>query len=221
MKAAPETSGSAHWQFDPEVAQRFQQEARDHIPDYQRVIDLSADTLEQLWGQGSRDQAVCDVGSALGHTIDCLGQRGWTNVWGVESSQAMWDQSQHQDRVILSSEFPEDRAWDAVLANWTLHFVCERRAYMESVYRSLASGGLFIVTDKMTHTPEQEALYYAFKRANGVSDEVIAGKRQRLEGVLVTEPLTWYLNTLADIGFEDIQVINARWMFVTILARRR
>ena len=55
------------WQFDKTVASRFQKEAINHIPDYQRVIDLSIQVAEKYI---SKNDLIIDVGSALGHTIN-------------------------------------------------------------------------------------------------------------------------------------------------------
>jgi hypothetical protein len=81
-------------------------------------------------------------------------------------------------------------------------------------------GGVFILSDKMSHTQETENLYYNFKRLKGVSDTEIQIKKQQLVGVLVTKPITWYLETLKEIGFTNIQIINSSLMFATIYARK-
>jgi 2-polyprenyl-3-methyl-5-hydroxy-6-metoxy-1,4-benzoquinol methylase len=110
--------------------------------------------------------------------------------------------------------------YDVVLANWTLHFVAEREQYIKDIYNSLNHNGMLILSDKMDHSLETENLYYDFKRANGVPEEVIQKKKSALTGVLVTKPLQWYLDILKETGFFDIQVVNSRYMFSTIYARK-
>jgi hypothetical protein len=56
------------------------------------------------------------------------------------------------------------------------------------------------------------------KRANGLSELEIKQKQQQISGVLVTQPLTWYLKTLNDLGFKQIEIINAHTAFVTFMA---
>jgi tRNA (cmo5U34)-methyltransferase len=211
-------TNAASWSFDPEVAKRFQREAETHIPDYERVLRLSLD-LADLCLDG-RDYPLIDVGSALGHTMDLFRDRGYTNVWGVDNSESMRAQSSQQERVYLSDKFPKNKDWHLVLANWTLHFMPNREQYLQDIFDTMVSGGILILSDKMSHTSIEEQLYHQFKRDNGVSQEEIDLKKQRLVGVLTTRPLEWYLQTLQAIGFEDPQVVNSRYMFHTIYARR-
>ena len=41
---------------------------------------------------------------------------------------------------------------------------------------------------------------------------------EQIEGILVTYPLTWYIETLNNLGFEHIEIINANTTFVTFMA---
>lgn len=77
-----------------------------------------------------------------------------------------------------------------------------------------------ILSDKVTSSECAHALYYDYKRDNGVTEEEIEKKRQQTEGVLVTYPLSWYLNTLQALGFQGVEVINAHTSFVTFMARK-
>lgn len=207
------------WEFDQAVADRFQQEAEQHIPDYQRVIDMCYSMTECIF-PNNKNINVIDVGSALGHTMDKFIKNNYTNVWGVDSSQAMINSSKYSDRVILSKSFPTEKQWDVVLANWTLHFVNQREEYLRDIYNSMNTNGCLIISDKMDYLPEVEDMYYNFKRENGVSDEIIYKKKVSIQGVLVTKPLEWYLDMLKDLNFSSIQVINTRFMFTTIYARK-
>lgn len=207
------------WVFDQTVADRFQQEAQAHIPDYDRVIDLCLDCVGATFGD-NRDITIVDVGSALGHTMHRFIEQGYTNTRGIDNSRAMIQSSKYPDLVTNSDSFVGHDQWNVVLANWTLHFVQAREQYLADIYQGLRAGGLLIITDKMDHTPELESLYHDFKRCNGVSEEIIQKKKKSLEGVLVTRPLSWYLDTLHDLGFVDLQVINSRYMFTTLYARK-
>ena len=205
------------WTFDNSVAERFQTEAEHHIPDYYRVIDLCVDYTRATFE--STDIKIIDVGSALGFTIDKFIKQGYDNVHGVDNSSSMINSSLHPARVMLSDTLPQG-PWDVVLANWTLHFIDNRLPYLTDIYNNLSDGGLLMLTDKMSFSPETNKLYYDFKRNNGVSDQAIRSKEIALEGVLITKPLSWYLDNLKALGFKDVQVINSRFMFNTICARK-
>lgn len=208
---------STKWSFDESVAKRFQTEAEQHIPDYHRVIDLCLEYTAATFN--NNDINIIDVGSALGFTVSKFINNEYNNTYGVDSSQSMINSSFHADRITLSNQLP-DGAWDVVLANWTLHFVSSRKEYIQRIYDKMNQDGLLILTDKMSYSDETNKLYYDFKRRNGVTEDVIKSKEQSLVGVLTCKPLQWYLDTLKEIGFRDIQVINSRYMFNTICARK-
>jgi trans-aconitate methyltransferase len=149
--------------------------------------------------------------------MDQFHRAGYTQVYGVESSEAMRARSLYQDRVTLSSSLPQG-PWDVVLANWTLHFIEDRLSYLARIYQELAEGGLLILSDKMQYTPLLEQLYWAFKRDQGVSLEEIQDKARAIQGLLTVKSLSWYMDSLADLGFKDIQVVNSRLMFHTVMA---
>ena len=209
---------STPWVFDEQVANRFQKEAETHIPDYHRVLNLCVDYVTEIY-KNDKSIKLIDVGSALGYTVDKFLKLGYTNIFGVENSQHMYERSSNKNQIILSNVFPK-QTWDVVLANWTLHFIHERKDYLQNIYNNLAPGGILILTDKMNHDDTTEQLYHKFKFNNGISQDDIAKKKQAIVGVLVTKPLNWYLDTLADIGFRDVQVVNSRFMFNTIYARK-
>jgi SAM-dependent methyltransferase len=216
MHEKPNIMWNAHWSFDSSVANRYEKEVAAHIPDYTRVIELCIDCVNANF---NKDVNVIDVGSAKGNTIDKFLASGFLNVYGVESSQAMYDASKHQDRVTLSNTFVAGE-WDVVLANWTLHFINERHQYLKDIYDNMTDNGLLILTDKMSFTEDIERLYYDFKKFNGISEDEIELKRKLLIGVLTTKSYQWYTDTLKTIGFRDIQIINANMMFNTLYARK-
>jgi hypothetical protein len=204
------------WSFDPAVAQRFQQEARDHIPDYERVIELCRSIADQRCAPGN---PIVDVGSALGHTLDVFSAAGYTNLYGVESSPFMLESSTFKDRIFLTEQFP-DAVFKFVMINWTLHFILEKAEYLRRVYDHMIPGGTLIISDKTTQTSEVKELYYNFKRANGVAEEYIQAKEQKLKGYMHTVNQDWYADNLVKIGFTNVQIINARLGFVTFLCHK-
>jgi trans-aconitate methyltransferase len=205
------------WEFDESVAKRFQKEAKDHIPDYDRVIDMCVDyALVKL----NKHDYIIDVGSALGYTIDKFVDKGFTNVFGVESSEKMLEQSSHSKNIFLSSQFPNLR-FRLVLINWTLHFIQDKKTYLRSVYDGLESNGTLILSDKTTQSDITKHLYYNFKRNNGVNQEYIEQKEQQLKGYMLTESLDYYFHTLKEIGFENIEIINSRFGFTTFICTKK
>ncbi|QTR47288.1 class I SAM-dependent methyltransferase [Thiothrix litoralis] len=215
-KALASTAKPGEWKFDAQVAEVFDGIARREIPDYLRVIDLCVRVI----GKGKLEQPkIIDVGSATGETLRQLHQAGYRNLYGVDASADMLAQSFQQATLIHSEDFPEAHGpFDYVLNNWTLHFIRNPLNYLEAIKRSLAPGGTLILSDKVSSSECVHDLYYDYKRTNGVTEEEILRKRQQIEGVLVTYPFTWYLNALTNLGFEQIEIINANAAFVTFMA---
>jgi trans-aconitate methyltransferase len=207
----------SQWIFDQAVAERFQTEAEQHIPDYHKVISLCLTYTRSAFENSAI--RIIDVGSALGYTVDTFVNAGFSNTFGVEKSQDMIDRSLHKGNIFHASIFPAKK-WDVVLANWTLHFIRDRKGYLEDIFNSMSDDGMLILSDKMDSSDFIQHLYHNFKRSNGVSDDIIKAKAESLKGVLTTLPLSWYLQTLQDLGFKDIQVINAAYMFNTIYCRK-
>ncbi len=216
-KTLEEKEMKGQWRFDANIAQQFEAIAKREIPDYLRVIDLCL----QIIGKSPLPQPkIIDVGSALGETLKQLHQRGYYKLYGVECSADMLAQSFDQATLIHAEQFPETYApFDYVLVNWTLHFIADRKAYLAAIKRSLNAGGVLILTEKINSSACTHELYYDFKRANGVSETDIEQKRQQIEGVLVTYPFSWYLDTLATLGFIDIEIINATPAFMSFMAK--
>lgn len=203
--------GRSTWQFDDSVAARFQNEARTNIPDYDRVIDTCLTIANKRL---KKDSKIIDVGSALGHTMDVFIKSGYKDVIGVDNSSAMIENSLHREKVIKSDNFPDGK-YDMVLINWTLHFIEDKRLYLESVYNNMNNSGILILTDKTTQCDLIEDIYYDFKRSNGISEEYIQSKKQQLNGYMKTMSADWYPYVLRDLGFKYIQIINSRYGFVT------
>ena len=211
---------AARWTFDADVARHFDDIARQNIPNYTTVIARCVELAKDVFA--NRPEArILEVGSARGRMLSCLIDAGFKNVFGVESSPHMIDVSAHKERVTQSSTFPSALgAFDLVLANWTLHFVPERAAYIDAIFKGLNSGGWFVLSERMRGSPESYRHYHDFKRKQGMTEQEIIDKEASLQGVLEPRPLGWYLETLAKTGFVDVEVIDAAWCFNTLLCRK-
>ena len=203
------------WTFDESVASRFQHEARTHIPDYARVIDMCLEYANRY----NKDSTIIDVGSALGYTMYSFIRSGYINVYGVDSSKSMIDKSLYPEKTFHSHLFP-DLKCDLVLMNWTLHFIKDKKSYLSEVYKNLNVNGSLILTDKTVQSDYVKNMYYNFKRNNGVSDDYIYKKENLLKDYMHNETFEWYISSLNDIGFSKVEVINARYGFVTFLVYR-
>lgn len=208
------------WTFDAKVAAEFDSIAQKQIPNYDIVIGRCVE-LARTQFKNNPTAKIIDVGSARGRTLARLYEAGFSNIYGVESSSHMKAASAFPERILLSEHFPLDLApFDMVISNWTLHFISTREDYIRDIFNGLASGGLFIFSDRMLGSETSYQRYLDFKRSKGVSEEDIQAKEAALKGVLEPRALTWYQTILQQIGFADIEVIDAAWCFNTVMCRK-
>jgi ubiquinone/menaquinone biosynthesis C-methylase UbiE len=120
------------WKFDAAVAETFVDHARQHIPNYDQVIDKCIAVCDQLL---EKDSKIIDVGCATGETLRRLHHAGYTNLTGVEASHAMLKHCDYTIAKLLHNDrFPEQH-FDAALCNWTLHFIEDKEKYLIDIYR--------------------------------------------------------------------------------------
>ena len=207
------------WVFDQNVANDFNEIANKNIPDYEQVITQCVQIISKI---GIENPHIIDVGCATGNTLRHLYNAGFTRLTGVDSSEDML-RTIHLPiaQLILSNNFPCDQGhYDVVLANWTLHFIKDRKTYLTAIAESLSANGVLILTEKTQSSKVVQALYREFKRTNGLTNEEILIKEQQLEGVLTPYSVDWYLTLLPKLGFVEVEIINARYGFVSFLARK-
>lgn len=214
-------AGRDQWTFDAVVSENFESHARQHIPNYDGIINQSVAICQRLYKPNAK---ILDVGCATGETVKRLYANGFHNLLGVDASNDMLNKAREFPHAywMHNSNFPEHATlYDIVLCNWTLHFIQEKREYLEKIYKNLNTDGMVIVTDKTADSGVVLDLYHDMKRDLGVSDEDIALKAESLKGVMFVNPPEWYLSTLKEIGFSDVAIINASPCFTTFLAFKR
>jgi tRNA (cmo5U34)-methyltransferase len=204
------------WKFDQTIAQIFSEHARQHIPDYDRVIDLSVDLCTQ---KVSVDSPILEIGCAIGETIKKLHHVGFSNLHAVDNSQAMLDQCPAtMAKYYCSDQFPKiSTKFKAILCNWTLHFIRDKNSYLQSCFDHMEPGGFLVLTEKTENTGLALEQYHHLKALNGVSDEQIKAKAESLIGVMFVDSVSWYLDTLKNIGFQQVYIANANWCFTTFV----
>lgn len=205
------------WQFDNSVAKIFANHARQHIPDYDKVIDLSVSLCDQYY---QKNDPILEVGCAIGETIIRLNEKGFTNVHGVEASQSMLDGCPKDIATYyLTERFPtSDTKYKVVLCNWTLHFMQDKVSYLKDIAANLSKDGMLVLTDKTVNEGLALEQYHKFKLSSGVSQEEVRQKAESLKNVMHIDSVEWYFNTLRELGFGKIYIASANWCFTTFVA---
>jgi tRNA (cmo5U34)-methyltransferase len=214
-------SNKSVWQFDSTVASIFDHHVRCHIPHYDSVVEKTCRILERNL---DRDDPILEVGCSNGMTLQKILERGFCNLHGVDNSQAMIDSIpepvSQKVKISCSSDFPESTyGYSAVICNWTLHFVPDKKSYLQKIYQNLRPGGWLILSEKTSLDHDLIEFYHLWKHDQGVSWQEISQKQQAIQDIMFVDPQTWYQDTLADLGF-DCRIIDADWVFTTFLCRK-
>jgi SAM-dependent methyltransferase len=205
------------WQFDAGVASTFVAHARQHIPNYDLVINKCVDLVNNKLGQFDR---IIDVGCATGETIRRLHTAGFLNLTGVEASAAMLSHCDRNiARLIHSDRFPQE-TFDAVLCNWTLHFVPDKMKYLADIYANLSKSGFMVLSDKTSLDPVCIDHYHKWKHSQGVAWPDILAKEAAVKGIMYIDSPEWYINALTQVGFSNVRIIDASWCFTTFLCTK-
>lgn len=204
------------WKFDRTIAANFITHARKHIPDYDLVIDKCLSYANYNLPTSAN---ILDFGSATGYTLQQFHNKGFYNLYGIESSADMLEQCDRGIANYLQAEsVPSNyNSFDLIMSNWTLHFIKHKHALLTQFYNSLKDKGTLIVSEKVTETPLALDMYHQWKLKQGVTEEEVYAKHESLRNVLHVQSNTWWLYTLKDVGFSNIQIINANWCFCTYL----
>lgn len=209
-------TGLKDWEFDGNVASVFVEHARQHIPNYEQVIDKCARYCSLNL---ERDSSIIDVGCATGHTLIKLHDLGFTNLHGVDNSEHMIDFApKNIATYVVSDTFPAGR-YDTILCNWTLHFIEDKLGYLHHMRDGLNEGGSLIISEKISKEPGLIKMYHDHKARLGVSREVIEHKQKQLENVMFIQTIDWYQRTLHNMDFE-VSIIDADWCFATFLCKK-
>ena len=104
------------WQFDESVAKRFQHEAITNIPDYERVISLCIDIVNNNY---PKETKIVDVGSALGYTMDRFIQNGYTRerVEGINTLDDLSKYVRYNSKIKMLIQFMKLWASKSKMAN--------------------------------------------------------------------------------------------------------
>ncbi len=200
-----------------QIADNFDSHARQHIPDYNLVIQKTIDICDSNL---IKQSSILDIGCATGAIVRGLSNLGFKNLYAVDSSQQMLDQCpKNIATYYLSNQFPIiDIKFDAIICNWTLHFIKNKISYMKKIYDALKTGGFLILTEKTENAGLALEKYHNFKRSQGVTEEEIINKANLLKNTMFINSVDWYLKKLHMLGFKKISIFHATWCFTSLIA---
>lgn len=185
---------------------------------------------------------IYDIGCSTGNTLLELASRLKVSgvkakLIGIDNSSAMIENATLKAKaygvdicfVCADCNEVEYKKARCFIANYTLQFIRppKRVAFLKKIYDALESGGVLILSEKMT---SQNAMldaqmiehYHRYKAKNGYTKTEISTKREALENVLVPYSLQENIALLCEAGFciNDIEVLFKWVNFGTIIAQK-
>lgn len=217
QKIKTSTMQDREWQFNSDVAESFDDHAIKHIPDYNHVIDQLPVLL--IKNNIKYESSILDFGCATGRTLRKLRYAGFTNLHGVDRSQAMLDRCPTGlARLHCSATLPNNN-FDVIIANWTLHFNKNKWQLLSSFVEKLTPNGIIVLTEKTQDV--DHGLYHNWKYIHGVSKQEIEQKEKSLKGIMFLSTKEEYQKAFKEHDLNQL-VLNDKMGFTTwILSARK
>jgi tRNA (cmo5U34)-methyltransferase len=207
------------WKFDSSVANIFAVHAERHIPHYRAVLEKTLDICNMF---ADKNSAIIDIGCATGETLKLLSYNGYTNLYGVDSSQDMLNQCPSgiakltcADQLLFEPNF-----FKIMICNWTLHFVKHKQQYLKTIVDQLAPGGVLVLSEKTSLDPLMIQFYHQIKRKNGVSDQEIVDKEKQIQNIMYINSINWYCEQLTKLDL-TVHIIDADYAFTSFLCVKK
>ena len=167
---------------------------------------------------------IYDIGSSTGETLlriaDKHQSKSELHLIGIEMSQAMIERAQKKCAPYPTIQFRHQSAdpstsfadGDYIMALYTLHFLKleDRALLLQKIYQDMNQGGALVFVDKILgqHSTLQELwndMHWDFKKAAGLTDEMILEKSRSLRGILIPQTFEDNITMLQNIGFTTIE----------------
>jgi len=111
-----------------------------------------------------------------------------------------------------------------IVLNYLIQFLDleQREKIFDKIFKALLPGGILILSEKIHHKNRFESnrvfkTHHKFKSLNGYSDLEISGKRDSLEGVLITETEQDHFSRGERVGFKNSRKVLSNLNFRTLI----
>lgn len=232
-----ESGGSDPFRFDERVSRVFADMIARSVPGYGLFLEVLAVLARRHIRRGAH---VYDLGCSLGaSSLAILGATRNRNyrLTAVDNAPAMIERIRQtistlavpQDVDVIEADI-RDIGFEApgfVVLGFTLQFLepATRLALLQRIAGAMPEDGVLVLAEKVHFdSPATQALqtelHLEFKRLHDYSELEIAGKRQALENVLVTDTVAQHEARLREAGFARVTQVMQAFNFVTLVAGR-
>lgn len=222
------------FQFDGEVSSIFPNMAVRSIPLYAEVHRMHVAMMfcNRQWDINN-PLTVFDIGASRGglfkevcsqcsldplvgaQYLNCIAVDSSPHMVGLLSSEMPWVRTLCISALDLPDFF--DKA-DVISMLYLLQFIKEpadKLRLLQWAWRNLKPGGMLILGQKEkmsdTYQSKADAMYYAWRRRNGYTDEEIEAKTRALQGSMWPDRAAWLEDQCYRAGFTDYTE-TTRWL---------
>ena len=218
--------------FNKEVTEVFEDMIDRSVPGYKTSLSLISHYAQRFY---QKDTNCYDLGCSLGaSSLSIVNNVEDVRVIAIDNSEAMINECirrfqespKYQNVQFLQEDIMESTIENAsfIVVNYLVQFLdlTQRDMLFEKIYRALLPGGVLLVSEKVHYENKYQTnrifrTHHKFKAANGYSDLEISGKRDSLEGVLLTEYEEDHLLRASKAGFKKTEKVLSNLNFRTFV----
>jgi|TARA_B100001113_G_scaffold97402_1_gene78352 tRNA (cmo5U34)-methyltransferase len=218
--------------FNQEVTEVFEDMINRSVPGYRTSLRLITLFTKHYY---QSDTTCYDIGCSLGaSSLSMLQAKKDVKIIAIDNSEAMIEECknrfqnlpQSQSIQFLQQDVMEVELDNAsiIVLNYLIQFLDleQRERLFDKIFSALLPGGILILSEKIHYKNSFESnrifrTHHKFKSINGYSDLEISGKRDSLEGVLITEPEEDHFSRGARAGFKSSTKILSNLNFRTFI----
>ena len=218
--------------FNKEVTEVFEDMIDRSVPGYKTSLSLISHYAQRFY---QKDTNCYDLGCSLGaSSLSIVNNVKDVRVIAIDNSEAMINECirrfqespKYQNVQFLQEDIMESTIENAsfIVVNYLVQFLdlTQRDMLFEKIYRALLPGGVLLVSEKVHYENKYQTnrifrTHHKFKAANGYSDLEISGKRDSLEGVLLTEYEEDHFLRASKAGFKKAEKVLSNLNFRTFV----
>ena len=218
--------------FNQEVTEVFEDMINRSVPGYRTSLRLITLFTKHYY---QSDTKCYDIGCSLGaSSLSMLKAKKDVKIIAIDNSEAMIEECknrfdklpQSQSIQFLQQDVMEAELDNAsiIVLNYLIQFLDleQRERLFDKIFSALLPGGILILSEKIHYKNSFESnrifrTHHKFKSINGYSDLEISGKRDSLEGVLITEPEEDHFSRGVRAGFKSSTKVLSNLNFRTFI----
>jgi tRNA (cmo5U34)-methyltransferase len=218
--------------FNKEVTFVFEDMINRSVPGYKTSLKLITQYTKQFY---QPDTKCYDIGCSLGaSSLSMLQARKDAQIIAIDNSEAMIRECKNRFKKYLHSQSIQFMHEDVmatkmdnaslIVLNYLIQFLDleQREQIFDKIFKALLPGGILILSEKIHYKNYFESnrvfkTHHKFKSLNGYSDLEISGKRDSLEGVLITETEKNHFSRGERVGFKNSRKVLSNLNFRTLI----